>query len=334
MYIAMSMNSMNSSSSSNNGGGSGNGSGPGGGASGNSGGPGGSHNAPRTRSSHTTQATSVADAISTNAALGIPPPPGSAGSITGSSVPHAQARTVSHTGMKPSASTAHPNAGPSNTSTGTDPRPLPPLALTFATFLSTFNVSLPVLFACVQDLVALYPIWEGFEPTPMPGAAAAAAAAVSGGTGGSRGILSGTPATAAAAAAQAAATGGPGGGVGAIDPRVGLGITGSIPTQQQSQLLGTAGRNGMQQPQQQQKHQGIPFGPRDAEALVRRMIEERAIDASHPDKAKEREGDTLSNAGSASTSTRSTATGGAGEDVPLSVAAAKKGVVVGKKRKH
>lgn len=52
-----------------------------------------------------------------------------------------------------------------------------------AEFLASFNVSLPVLFACVQDIIALYPIWESFEPpnarqqTGPPGVSTAAAAA-------------------------------------------------------------------------------------------------------------------------------------------------------------
>lgn len=38
----------------------------------------------------------------------------------------------------------------------------------FAAFLASFQVSLPVLMACVQDIIVLYPIWEGFEPAPRP----------------------------------------------------------------------------------------------------------------------------------------------------------------------
>ncbi|WRT63298.1 uncharacterized protein IL334_000203 [Kwoniella shivajii] len=34
-------------------------------------------------------------------------------------------------------------------------------------FLAGFQVSLPTLFACVQDIVCLYNIWESFEPSSM-----------------------------------------------------------------------------------------------------------------------------------------------------------------------
>lgn len=118
-----------------------------------------------TRSS--TQVGTITQAIETNAALGLPPPP----------------------------------SGP-------------------AEFLASFQVSLPTLFACVQDIICLYPIWEAFEPSPTrPGSQAAAAAA------------------AAAAQQQANGTKGP------------------------------------------------KFTPEDAEALVRRMIEERMVDVGHPDDA-------------------------------------------------
>ena len=42
---------------------------------------------------------------------------------------------------------------------------LPPPPSDAAEFIASFQVSLPVLFACVQDLLVLYPIWEGFEPS-------------------------------------------------------------------------------------------------------------------------------------------------------------------------
>ena len=32
-------------------------------------------------------------------------------------------------------------------------------------FLASFQVSLPLLMACVQDIIVLYPIWEKFEPS-------------------------------------------------------------------------------------------------------------------------------------------------------------------------
>lgn len=79
---------------------------------------------------------------------------------------------------------------------------LPPPPTTPAEFLASFEVSLPVLMACVQDIIVLYPIWEAFEP--------------------SRGATA---------------------------------------------------------------KEGDKFGPDDAEALIRRMIEERAVDVGHPDNA-------------------------------------------------
>ncbi|ORX41245.1 putative general RNA polymerase II transcription factor [Kockovaella imperatae] len=33
-----------------------------------------------------------------------------------------------------------------------------------AEFFASFEVSLPILFACIQDIIVLYPIWEAFEP--------------------------------------------------------------------------------------------------------------------------------------------------------------------------
>ena len=41
-----------------------------------------------------------------------------------------------------------------------------------AEFFASFEVSLPVLFACVQDIIVLYPIWEAFEPMSRGGAEA------------------------------------------------------------------------------------------------------------------------------------------------------------------
>ena len=46
-----------------------------------------------------------------------------------------------------------------NTALGLEP---PPSGV--AEFFASFEVSLPVLFACVQDIIVLYPIWEAFEP--------------------------------------------------------------------------------------------------------------------------------------------------------------------------
>jgi cyclin C len=36
-----------------------------------------------------------------------------------------------------------------------------------AEFLASFQVSLPTLFACIQDIVCLYSTWESFEPSPQ-----------------------------------------------------------------------------------------------------------------------------------------------------------------------
>lgn len=41
--------------------------------------------------------------------------------------------------------------------------PAPPTAS--SEFLASFQVSLPLLMACVQDIIVLYPIWEKFEPS-------------------------------------------------------------------------------------------------------------------------------------------------------------------------
>jgi cyclin C len=34
-----------------------------------------------------------------------------------------------------------------------------------AEFMASFQVNLPLLMACVQDIIVLYPIWEKFEPS-------------------------------------------------------------------------------------------------------------------------------------------------------------------------
>lgn len=58
-----------------------------------------------------------------------------------------------------------------NQALGLDPPPA-----NSAEFLASFQVSLPVLFACVQDIICLYPIWEAFEPSPVRANGAAAVA--------------------------------------------------------------------------------------------------------------------------------------------------------------
>jgi cyclin C len=45
--------------------------------------------------------------------------------------------------------------------------PEPPKAP--AEFMASFQVNLPVLLACVQEIIVLYPIWEKFEPAPNKG---------------------------------------------------------------------------------------------------------------------------------------------------------------------
>jgi len=113
---------------------------------------------------------------------------------------------------------------------------LPPPPTSAAEFLASFEVSLPVLLACVQDIIVLYPIWESFEPSSAASRAAQA-----------RG-----PASSAGAVATA----------GAIGP---------APT--------TKGDDVVKE----------KFGPEEAEALVRRMIEDRVVDVGHPDHAGQTE---------------------------------------------
>ncbi len=108
---------------------------------------------------------------------------------------------------------------------------LPPPPTSAAEFLASFEVSLPVLLACVQDIIVLYPIWESFEPSSV--SARQAQQQAQGST------------TLGAAAA------------------------------------GVAGQAGQTKGQEGKEK----FGPEEAEALVRRMIEERMVDVSHPDNA-------------------------------------------------
>jgi cyclin C len=105
---------------------------------------------------------------------------------------------------------------------------LPPPPSGAAEFLASFEVSFPVLLACVQDIIVLYPIWEAFEPSNNRAQGNAAAGSA--------------PGTA---------------------------------------VLG-AGTNGAPGKDKDTKDK---FGVEEAEALVRRMIEERAVDLSHPDNA-------------------------------------------------
>lgn len=47
-----------------------------------------------------------------------------------------------------------------NAALGLDPPPTGP-----AEFLASFQVSVPTLLACVQDIICLYSVWESFEPS-------------------------------------------------------------------------------------------------------------------------------------------------------------------------
>ena len=47
-----------------------------------------------------------------------------------------------------------------------------------AEFLATFQVSLPTIFACIQDIIVLYPIWEAFDSSRTTGNTATTTAAL------------------------------------------------------------------------------------------------------------------------------------------------------------
>jgi cyclin C len=96
---------------------------------------------------------------------------------------------------------------------------LPPPPPNAAEFIASFEVSMPVLLACVQDIIVLYPMWETFEPSQRAGGASATSGAA-----GSSGAFSGDKVKES-------------------------------------------------------------FGVEEAEALVRRMIQERMVDVGHPDNA-------------------------------------------------
>jgi len=108
---------------------------------------------------------------------------------------------------------------------------LPPPPSGAAEFIASFEVSLPVLLACVQDIIVLYPIWEAFEPSTRP-----------------QGASANTPAKGAGLGALAA------------------GLKADKPDSKVEK-----------------------FGPEEAEALIKRMIEERAVDLNHPDNAGQTE---------------------------------------------
>lgn len=152
---------------------------------------------------------------------------------------------------------------------------LPPPPKDAAEFIASFEVAMPVLLACVQDIVVLYPIWEAFEPTQRAGA---------GGVGSGAGGMN----------AGGAASGGIGGGVG-MGGGLGAGMAGNTGmgmTTLAAAAAAASGQNGLgagagagagggkKDAEGKEK-----FGPEEAEALVRRMIEERMVDVGHPDNA-------------------------------------------------
>ena len=240
-------------------------------------------------------------------------------------------------GSSSQSSASAPNAAQVPGRVNPSNRPLPPGVITAAQFISTFNVSLPVLFACVQDLVALYPIWEGFEPHQPGGAIASGLAGAApgagtrnagagGGTG--AGMFNGSLAFSQGQASASAQ------GIG-----VGVSVGGAAATLQMRQAQMHAVAQAQAQAQAQaygngQNHsQGQggdakqkPFTPQEADALVRRMIEEHARDMAHPDNA--------SIAGSSSSHV------GAGDEVGMGMGGMEKGQAVatakiaGKKRRH
>jgi cyclin C len=115
---------------------------------------------------------------------------------------------------------------------------LPPPPSGAAEFIASFEISLPVLLSCVQDIVVLYPIWEAFEPSTRPNA-------------------------------------------GANTPTSGLGALAAL--------------KGDKTETKKEK-----FGPEEAEALIKRMIEERAVDLNHPDNAGQEEAKKAPSIGSTS----------------------------------
>ena len=130
--------------------------------------------------------------------------------------------------------------------------PAPPTSA--AEFLASFEVSLPVLLACVQDIIVLYPIWESFEPSNVSAHRQGQGQGQGGQTGGSTTLANAT------ANASGSAT---------LTATLNPAVTG-IP-----KVTGDAG----------EKDTKEVFGPKEAEALVRRMIEERMVDVGHPDNA-------------------------------------------------
>nr|XP_018266245.1 cyclin C [Kwoniella dejecticola CBS 10117]OBR88403.1 cyclin C [Kwoniella dejecticola CBS 10117] len=108
-----------------------------------------------------------------------------------------------------------------------------------ANFLAGFQVNLNILFACVQDIICLYSIWENFEPTSMRNP---------------------------------------------HNPNQNQNQS----QQPQNQLKSVFGGGGGSMTGNEDGKDGNKkekFGPEEAEALVRRMIESRLVDMGHPNNA-------------------------------------------------
>jgi cyclin C len=186
---------------------------------------------------------------------------------------------------------------------------LPPPPKDAAAFIASFEVAMPVLLACVQDIVVLYPIWEAFEPTQRAGGAAAGAGGMNA-AGGVAGIGGGA---------------GMGGGLGAgMAGNTGMGMTtlaaaAAAASAQDGLGAGGGAVGGKKDAEGKEK-----FGPEEAEALVRRMIEERMVDVGHPD-----------NAGVTGTANGGTATGTGNASGSGNASVGGSGIaqVAGKKRK-
>lgn len=148
---------------------------------------------------------------------------------------------------------------------------LPPPPSGAAEFLASFEVNLGVVMSCVQDLVVLYPIWEKFEPSGVrlntnqgsnSNSNSNSTSSAGSNSNANSGVYGNTttrpnPTTSNSAAGQS---------------RPGTGSSSSS-----RQNAGMANAN-------EQKREA-KFGPEEAEALVRRMIEERMVDVGHPDNA-------------------------------------------------
>ncbi|ORY23540.1 hypothetical protein BCR39DRAFT_549092 [Naematelia encephala] len=129
---------------------------------------------------------------------------------------------------------------------------LPPPPKGVAEFIASFQVSLPVLLACVQEIMVLYPIWESFEPS--------SASSLSSNTSTSTTSSLGFGVDINMSMGWRGSRNGVGAGNGTGSGGVGIG----------------GGKKDK-------------FGPEEAEALIRKMIEERMVDLNHPDNAGKEE---------------------------------------------